>query len=227
MLCPNGKSIICGSRSQKCRRPAQSFSQCVPSALLLAAATAAARLLRASAVAAAAATFACFCHRRCEAPAAAFTVSFAQQEPPHALAMTAGCVATSLPLPAPCEQATSQVQSNPGDPLGLTFTNAPFLRALPAGVVVPPLPQRNMTQAGGNAGLFRHHCSTPAWLGAAGKPPAARLHCRLLRAAAALLRWGLARSARQLALELQLQGSRAPCLSAACRVEQNQLYSLP
>lgn len=37
------------------------------------------------------------------------------------------------------------MQSNPADPLGLTTTTAPFLRALAPGVVQPPLRQENMS----------------------------------------------------------------------------------
>ncbi|PRW32538.1 ligand-gated ion channel [Chlorella sorokiniana] len=55
--------------------------------------------------------------------------------------------ATSTPAPGPMFFATaSEQQSNPADPLGLTTTDAPFLRALMPGVVQPPLQQEDMWQ---------------------------------------------------------------------------------
>lgn len=42
----------------------------------------------------------------------------------------------------------SAQQSNPADPLGLTTTAAPFLRAAVPGVVQPPLQRQNMSHVG-------------------------------------------------------------------------------
>ncbi len=52
------------------------------------------------------------------------------------------------PLCTATQQMTSTVQSNPADPLGLTTTNAPFLRGAMPGVVEPPLQRQNMSHVG-------------------------------------------------------------------------------
>ncbi|KAI7836530.1 hypothetical protein COHA_009630 [Chlorella ohadii] len=64
--------------------------------------------------------------------------------------------------PAPGQQffaMASALQSNPADPLGLTTTSAPFLRALMPGVVEPPLQRQNMSHVGVMLAPFGLCCS--------------------------------------------------------------------
>ncbi len=63
------------------------------------------------------------------------------------------------PLCTATQQMTSTVQSNPADPLGLTTTNAPFLRGAMPGVVEPPLQRQNMSHVGVMLAPFGLCCS--------------------------------------------------------------------